>query len=171
MFLSGGIKRLNMLYLVCGLPGTGKTAVAKELVSLTGGVILRTDEIRKRIFSSLQYTPEEKRHVYGAVFKTAESMLRMGMNVILDATFYKKTYRDAAGKVAERVGKKLAIIEVKCDEETVLERIGKRRGDLSDADRGVYKKIKGEWEPVTEKHHVIDISNRDWKEELKRIVE
>ena len=60
-----------MLYIVCGLPGTGKTTVAKELGKLTGGIVLRTDEIRKQILSDPKSTPEEQERVYQAMLRTA----------------------------------------------------------------------------------------------------
>jgi predicted kinase len=159
-----------MLYLVCGLPGTGKTSVAKELASLTGGIVLRTDEIRKQIIADPKYTPAEKKKVYEAMFRTTGSMLRAGTDVILDATFYKRKRREEAGKIAGKAGKRLITIEVKCDEKTVFERLKKRKGDLSDADYAVYSKIKREWEPISEKHFVIDTAGKNWKKDLKNIL-
>jgi predicted kinase len=132
-----------MLYMVCGLPGTGKTTVAKQLASLTGGIVLRTDEIRRQILDDPKYTPEEKKKVYDAMFKTAESMLRTGIDIILDATFYKRERREEAMQIAKKSGKKIVIIEVKCDESQVSERLKKRKGDLSDADFEVGKAFRG----------------------------
>ena len=157
-----------MLYLVCGLPGTGKSTVARELERLTGGVVLRTDEIRKRILSDPKYTPEEKQKVYDALFRTAESLLRMGKDVILDATFYKRGNREDAKKLAENAGEEVLIIEVTCDEKYVFSRLKNRKGGLSDADYGVYKKIRSEWEPIREEHVVLDMGRKDWKRGLKR---
>ncbi|MBN2330661.1 MAG: AAA family ATPase [Candidatus Aenigmarchaeota archaeon] len=161
-----------MLYLVCGLPGTGKTTVAKELSSLTGGIVLRTDEIRKQLLSNPQYTPEEKRLVYDAMLRTAGSMLRAGALVILDATFHLRKEREAAKDMAGKAGSGHVMIEVRCDERTVREHLRKRRvgADESDADFGVYKKIEQEWEPLKGEHHVIDISEKNWRKDLKGIV-
>lgn len=157
--------------MVCGLPGTGKTTVAKELESITGGIVIRTDEIRKQIFSDPQYTEKEKQKVYDAFFRTAESLLRTGRNVILDATFYKKEQRKAAVDMARKAGSGALVIEVRCDERTVEKRLRKRKGGLSDADYGVYRKIKSLWEPVEEKHEVVDGGGRGWRRDLKEIVE
>lgn len=165
-----GVIGVVMLYMVCGLPGTGKTSVAKELASLTGGLVLRTDEIRKRILADPKYTPAEKQRVYDAMFRTAESMLRTGMDVILDATFYKNDQRDAVRKIAQKTGGKLIIIEARCDEKTVFARLRKRRGGLSDADYAIYKKIKLEWEPGLGKHAIIDTGKKNWRHDLKSAV-
>jgi predicted kinase len=161
-----------MLYLFCGLPGTGKTTVAKELSSLTGGIILRTDEIRKQILSDPQYTAEEKRLVYDAMYMTAGSMLRAGAVVILDATFHLRKEREAAKEIARKAGSECVVIEVKCDEETVRRIIKKRESenDESDADFGVYKKIKKEWEPVSGEHPVIITGKGTSKRQLKEML-
>lgn len=41
-----------MLIIVCGLPGTGKSTLAKHLSSDLGGEVLRTDIIRRELFKS-----------------------------------------------------------------------------------------------------------------------
>lgn len=161
-----------MLYLFCGLPGTGKTTVAKELASLTGGVVLRTDKIRKQLMSDPQYTPEEKRLVYDAMLRTAGSMLRAGAVVILDATFHLRKEREAAKEIARKAGAECVVIEVKCDEKTVLKILRKRKAgnDESDADFGVYKKIEKEWEPVRGEHPVIVTGKGTSKRQLKELL-
>ena len=35
---------------MCGLPGVGKTTIARELAPLVNGVVLSTDKIRKDLF-------------------------------------------------------------------------------------------------------------------------
>jgi len=158
-----------MLYIICGLPGTGKTTVARELVRMTGGVLLRTDDIRKKMFPSPSYTPEEKQKVYETFLNEAESMISSGRDVILDATFSRKSQRDKALEIAKKAGKKSIVIEVVCDESIVAERLRRRKRDISDADYEVYRKIKQEWEPVEGKHVVIDSGKSGWKGRLKEI--
>ena len=41
-----------MIIIICGLPGVGKTTLAKGLAPLINAVILATDKIRKELFSS-----------------------------------------------------------------------------------------------------------------------
>ena len=159
-----------MLYLICGLPGTGKTKVANELASLTGGVHLRTDEIRRQIFSDPAYTPGEKERVYEAMFRTAGSVLKTGTDVILDATFYNREKREEAKKLAKMAGTEMVVIEVVCDEKTAEDRLRKRKGDASDADFEVYRKVKSEWEPVKEKHFVIFTDRQKSRDELRKIL-
>ena len=42
-----------MIVIFCGLPGTGKTTLAKELAPLIDAVVLSTDKIRKQLIANL----------------------------------------------------------------------------------------------------------------------
>jgi predicted kinase len=158
-----------MLYLICGLPGVGKSTVSRELEKLTGAVMLRTDEIRKLIFETPEYTNEEKEKVYEALFRTAESLLRLGKDVILDATFYKESLRKEALSVAKKADVSYMIIEVVCDEKLMAGIMKRRYRDFSDADYEVYRKVKAQWEPVEEEHEVVDTTTKEWKKRVKEI--
>jgi predicted kinase len=158
-----------MLYLICGLPGVGKSTVSKEIEKLTGAVLLRTDEIRKLIFKTPEYTKEEKEKVYDALFRTAESLLRLGKDVILDATFYKESLRKEALSFVKKAGAPYKIVEVVCDEKLMPVIMKKRKREFSDADYDVYRKVKAQWEPVSEEHEVVDTTTKEWKKRVKEI--
>ena len=53
-----------MIIIVCGLPGVGKTSLAKELAPLIRAVILSTDKIRKELISKPTYRKQEKKLIY-----------------------------------------------------------------------------------------------------------
>ena len=147
-----------MLILVCGLPGVGKTTMAKRIADETKSFVLSTDTLRKKIIDDPEYTEREKELVYNLLFEMAEKFLMTGKNVILDGTFYRKKLRDRARKLAERTNNEFIIVEIVCDEKIVKKGMAKRkeRGSESDADFEIYKKIKRQFEPIKEKHLVID---------------
>jgi len=153
-----------MLVLVMGLPGTGKSTVARILAKEMRAEILRTDEIRKNLIRSPKYDEKEKEMIYEEMLLTAEQLLSGGANVILDATFYKEELRNRAKKIAEKLEKKFFIIECKAGDEVIKRRMEKRRKNiksLSDADFEVYKKLKEKFEPVKENsrmHVILDTS-------------
>lgn len=160
-----------MLILVCGLPGVGKTVIAKELFRKKfnqKAVILRTDIIRKQLFKKPKYAAKEKKLIYEIMFLLANYLLANKINCILDGTFYKKELRLQAKKIAKKNKTKFEIIECVCPQKIVFAQIRKRMktGDASDADFEIYKKIKKEWEPIKEKHLLIDTS-KDYTKLIK----
>lgn len=167
-----------MLVLISGLPATGKSTVARMIAREINARVLRTDEIRKAIIKKPEYSEREKDIVYSAMLLIADELLKNNINVVLDATFYKKELRERAKKIAKRNKKKFLIVETVCNEKVVKERMRKRKKNLksvSDADFDVYKKIKKEFEEIEEEHVVVDtyyLSKREirkmLREELKK---
>jgi predicted kinase len=160
--------------LVCGLPCTGKSTVSKVLakkIRQAGkkSVILRTDEIRKKLIEKPQYTEDEKKFVYNVLLMFTEFFLKKDINCIVDGTFYRKSLRNTLKEVAEKNNAGFLIIECTLDEKKVEKSIGSRKKGLSDADFEVYKKIKKQWEPIKEKHIVFDTDWSTFNRKIKNI--
>ncbi len=145
-----------MLVLVCGLPGAGKSTLAKALAEMRGAAYISSDAVRREALEERTYSPEEKFRVYDAMLRKAGAELREGRGVVLDATFYKRELRERARETAERAGAGFRIIECTAEERLLKERMEAREGGLSEADFGVYMKVKAEYEPVEEGHLVVD---------------
>ena len=146
-----------MLIIVCGLPGTGKSTLAKELGKKLNAVVLSTDFIRKKVIKRPMYTEDEKKLIYKIMLTTTEFLLKSDINCILDATFFKEYLRMSAKAIAKRLRKKFIIVECVMDEDKVRKRIRRRRGH-SDADFDVYKKLRQEWENIRDEHIVADMN-------------
>ena len=162
-----------MLILICGLPATGKSTVARRLAKALDAEVLRTDIVRKALIGNPTYTEEEKNLIYKTVFLIAEYLIKHDVNVIIDGTFYKDLLRKEAKNIAKKHCKRFFLIETSCPEAVVLKRLGKRERNLkspSDADIDVYYKIKGLFEPIKESHITIDT---DWglEDSLKEALE
>lgn len=148
-----------MLILICGLPATGKSTVARRLAKLTRAELLRTDAIRKRIILKPSYSKKEKNTVYRTVFLLADYLIKNGVDVIIDGTFYTESLRREAQEIAKRRGARFFLVETSCPEKLVLERLKRRKRSLrslSDADLEVYYKIKKIFEPITEEHITVE---------------
>ena len=164
-----------MLILVCGLPGTGKSLVAKEISrNLPDTVVLRTDVLRKTRTKTPRYTKKEKDLVYKDMFVLAEQVLSKNRNCVLDATFYKRELREAAKELASRNRTGFIIIETVCPEDIVRKRLKERtqKKDVSDADFSVYEKIKNGFEKIEEEHITISthISRKKLQESVKDLI-
>ncbi len=145
-----------MLIVVCGLPGTGKTTIAKALSQQIGAVLLRTDVIRKEMLRENSYTEKERGAVYESMFAAADEKLRNGENCVLDGTFYRKSLRDCAKRVADNNKAGFHIVECVLHEDAIKARISTRKNDESEADFKVYHAVKKSFEPITEKHITVD---------------
>jgi aminoglycoside phosphotransferase family enzyme/predicted kinase len=96
-----------VLVLTCGLSGSGKSWLAKRLVSVLGAVRIRSDVERKRLHgltaeadsqSALDqdmYQPAATEAVYERLYQSAQALLAGGEAVIVDATFLDARQRDA----------------------------------------------------------------------------
>ena len=81
----------SLIVLFSGLPGVGKTLLAKELAPLIKAVVLSTDKIRKELITDPTYTEEEKELIYDVMLILAKYLQEAdGTNCILDATFNTK---------------------------------------------------------------------------------
>ncbi len=95
-----------------------------------------------------------------------------GVNCILDATFNtEESRRTAIEKLANISSEQIYIVECVCPEDIVISRLKTRKGDYSDADIDIYRKMKQVYEPVKDKQrHIIADTSRDPKinaEEIK----
>jgi aminoglycoside phosphotransferase family enzyme/predicted kinase len=103
------------LVLVGGLPGTGKSTVADAVAERLDAIVLRTDEVRLRVPAGVgpdRYRPENVRAVYGAAIAEAETLLGLGHDVVLDATWGAADVRAEARAVAERTSSE--VVELRC---------------------------------------------------------
>ena len=130
---------------VGGLSGSGKSTFARiaapGLGASPGAVILRSDEIRKRLWGAAPldrlppeaYAPEVSPRVYGAMFEDAAKALAAGRAVILDAVFMKPEERAAAADVARKAGVAFEGLWLEAPAGLLHDRIAGRSGDASDA--------------------------------------
>ena len=118
---------MSKIMLMCGIPGSGKTTIAKKMINNSIKYISR-DEIR---FSMLgendEYFSKEK-EVFEEYINQINNALRNGYDVIADATHLSKGSR---AKVLNRLTVKPDTVIVTCvcvSLETALERNSKRAG-------------------------------------------
>lgn len=147
-----------MLIIICGLPGTGKTTLAKALAKKFHLTHISTDIIRKKHFKHREYSKKEKMKVYSLVFSEAEKELVVGKNIALDGTFYKSTLRKTAYSLAKKYKTKFFIIECTISENEIKKRIEKREKtkNASEADFKTYKKVNLQFNQIKEKHLKIN---------------
>jgi uncharacterized protein len=137
------------LVAIGGLSGSGKStlafALAPRLGAAPGAFVLRSDEIRKRICGVPEltrlgpdgYTSEVSRRVYDTLVERAAALLRAGHAVIADAVFAEP--RDRAAIETAAGAAPFAGIWLEAPEGVLIERLGRRGQDASDADGAVLR--------------------------------
>jgi predicted kinase len=138
--------------MVAGLPGSGKTFFASRLAERINAEHVSSDSLRKKMFSSRNYSREEKKKVYQKMLDYMNEAIFGNKNIILDATFYKEALRELFFEKAK--GGNIYIIEVVADLPLVRKRLIQKRED-SEADMTVYENLKKQFEPITESHLVL----------------
>lgn len=141
-----------------GLPGVGKTTVAKNLSPLLDATLLSSDKIRKELIANPTYQRDERELVYQVMMLLAKYLHDAGKNCILDATFNKEEFRNQVKEKTNCPDGQFFIVECVCPEELCISRIKARKDDYSDADISVYQKMKKIYEPVKSKHITVDTS-------------
>ncbi len=120
-----------IIYLLCGLPGSGKTTYAKQLEK-ENTVRLSLDEelfaLFGREFSLEQYSEFEKQ-IKGKLLERTISLIKDGKSVILDWGFWKKNEREEVKKIMQGQGAEVRLLYFKKDAPKLLQGVQNR--DLS----------------------------------------
>ncbi len=138
-----------VLVAVGGLSGSGKSTLARALAPRLGrppgAVVLRSDEVRKRLFGvapterlpKAAYTPAESTRVYGIMLEEARAALGAGASVVLDAAFLRPQEREDAQALALDTRTPFEGLWAQAPDDVLRHRLAARMGDASDADEAV----------------------------------
>lgn len=158
---------------VAGLPGTGKSSLARAIAGELGWRVVSADAVRQSLFGAFKQTSPFTSFGAGlynreANVLTTESMLRLSQEwlnlnggVVIDATFRREEERARARKLAEDAGANWRLIEVRLPFEIVRRRFNRRSQiDESFADTSLegYQRQAEEFESIApdQQHLVID---------------
>jgi|HubBroStandDraft_1064217.scaffolds.fasta_scaffold01534_7 aminoglycoside phosphotransferase family enzyme/predicted kinase len=134
-----------VLVAIGGLSGSGKTSLAAALAPFLGrapgALHLRSDVERKRLFDVAEtvklplaaYRPGVSATVYRRLTGQAETALRAGQAVVVDATHQRRGERDAIAAAAARTGVPFFGFWLEAPVDLLIRRVTNRRDDASDA--------------------------------------
>ena len=135
-----------------GLQGTGKSTLARTLAPglglAPGALIVRSDEIRKRLHSQppearlppQAYTPSANAATNTAVVEQAGMGAQAGRSVIVDATFLDGTIRHQLAAAVAQTGARFVGVWLQAPLPVLEARIAARLGDASDATVAVLRR-------------------------------
>ncbi len=97
-----------VLIAFCGLPGSGKTTIAREVEKTTGAVRLNVDEWVAAL--GVDFWDDEFRHkLHARLYEHGITLLQLGHSVILEDGLWRRDERDSLREVAHELG---AAIEI-----------------------------------------------------------
>jgi len=149
------------LIMTCGLMGSGKSALARELSRELGLVLESSDLVRKSLAGMAPtehaaggyregiYTPAATRATYGALLDRARAALTAGRSVLVDASFRSARDREAFRALAGELGATCFLVQLQCDEGLAKERLERRSrqpGEVSDGRWQLYPRQRAQFE-------------------------
>jgi predicted kinase len=154
-----------MIVMMAGLPGTGKTTLARELAGRTGGRVISKDEIRHAIFGAdeIEYSTRQDDFCMQIALQLAGQLGEKNpeRKLFLDGRSFSRRYQvENAVAAAEALGQRWRIIECRGAERTIRERLQEQSSlgthPAHNRDWKLYLEMVAKFETITLPKTVID---------------
>ncbi|MDZ4374275.1 MAG: AAA family ATPase [Phenylobacterium sp.] len=148
------------LIVLSGLPGSGKSTIARELCRRIAAVWLRIDTIETSIADESTPLTDEG---YRAAYALARDNLGVGLDVVGDSVNPWMETRDAWREAGRDVGAEVVEIEVVCSDPVEhRRRVETRIPDVSGLTPPTWQEVVGrDYRPWTRGRLVIDTAGRE----------
>lgn len=158
-----------MLVVLSGLPGVGKTTIARELAASMGAVHLRIDTIEQALRNAGSKVEGEG---YCVAYAVAADNLRLGRIVVADCVNPWPLTRDEWRSVADRAGIRAVVVEIICsDVHEHRRRVESRVTDIPGHRLPTWQEVvERDYRPWVSERLVIDTALFDVEESIRKIM-
>ena len=156
-----------MLVVMTGLPGTGKSVLARQLAKDLDADVLDRDEIRDAIFParSLDYSAEQNELASQVLYRAAQYILERQPERVLifdGRPFSRRTQLDVVCDLAARLRQSLRVLYCWAPEDVVRRRLEEDLRNLRNVAAGrnmeKYLAIRSTFEQIAVDHLAVDTS-------------
>jgi predicted kinase len=152
--------------LFAGLPGTGKSTLARAIAERLGAAVLDKDRVRGALFPGAltDYTAQQDELCMRAMLEAAAYLTareRVEYIFFDGRTFSQRGQIEDVLLAAARAGARWRVVHVKCADAVAEERLA--RSDPShpaqNRDAALYRRIKQQFEPITQAKLEVDTTS------------
>jgi predicted kinase len=157
-----------MLIIFAGLPGVGKTSIARELARQIGATYLRIDTIEQAIRDCGM---DAGKAGYSVAYALADENLRLGRTVVADSVNPLRITRDAWLSVAKAIPTGALEIEVLCsDRDEHRRRVETRTTDIAGLTLPAWQDVSSrEYDAWDREHLIVETAATTVEANVRRI--
>src|SRR6516162_8547523 len=162
----------RQLIVFAGLPGTGKTTLARKLAKTLQAFLVRIDTIEQALISNTDPATKLGPMGYIIAYCLASENLRLGASVVADCVNPVHATREAWREVAKSESAPIFKIEVICSNRLEhRERVETRTTDIKDLRLPTWEEVVSrQYEPWNEEVLVIDTAKVSSDEAIQNIL-
>lgn len=144
---------MSTLFVLCGLPGTGKSTLARQICSAYPAFDFFSLEKTRRALKHATYLPEKNTQVYQKIYFDIQFKMAARKPIIFDSNASVIKRRADIIKLAKRYQYEVILLEFECPEAIAKQRIESRpmhKDGLFEEPNTpfVYDTLKERWEPI-----------------------
>lgn len=144
-----------------GLPGAGKTTLARAMAPRLGARVLDRDLLRHGLFAPVDHTAAERDITFAAMLDAASYHLARGRPVVFDGmTFSRRAQLEAVASVAREADGFSAVIVCDVPTAVAVERCEQQAGGhhATDRDAGLVRRVAEEMDEPEGEYLCLDMT-------------